>query len=77
MEDGVEVVLSGIEPYMIEGESSQRSLKEELVTDFGKEDLSASGITGFFVADSRKKYLLSKFPGLVKFCSHILFEHNC
>lgn len=55
MEDGVEIILNGIEPYPIEEEPTQLSLKEELVIDFEREDLAELGITDFLDVDSEGK----------------------
>jgi len=44
VEDGVEVVINPIEPYVIKGEPSKLTLEEEFIIDFEREDLAEIGI---------------------------------
>ncbi len=46
MEDGVEVVLNGTEPYRIKSEPDTLSLEEVLSIDFGRDDIGELGIAG-------------------------------
>ena len=60
IEDGVEVVLNGIEPYKIKGMPSNLHLEKEYIIDFESNDLSGLGIsdiTGFDVDSDGNVYL--------------------
>ncbi len=51
IEDGVEVVLNGIEPYKIKGEPSNLNLMEEYIIDLERDDLSGLGISDITAFD--------------------------
>jgi hypothetical protein len=46
MEGGTEIVINHLEPYKIEGESTNISLEKELTIDFARDDIGELGIAG-------------------------------
>jgi hypothetical protein len=67
IEDGVEVVINPIEPYVIKGEPSTLRLEEEFTIDFEREDLADKGITNVigFDGDSHSNiyFMISRSSG--------------
>jgi len=67
VEDGVEVVINPIEPYIIKGESSTLHLEEEFIIDFEREDLADKGIINVigFDVDSHSNiyFMISRGSG--------------
>lgn len=62
-EDGVEVVINHLEPYMIKGELSSFTLEEEMILDFERDDLAELGIgriRGYDIDSKGNIYFLSE-----------------
>jgi len=75
MEDGVEIVLNHIEPYILEGEPSVLTLEEEISIDFARDDIGAMGLANatdfeidsvgniYFTYSNKNGDLIFKFDG--------------